>query len=618
MTERETRRQQQEKRRVEALVAEVNADFAARRQARRTLERGWELNMNFVSGNQFCDINPAGELEEEAAAFYWQSRRCFNHIAPTLDTRLARLAKVRPSLEVRAFSDADDDMKTARLCTGILKSVKNRIDLDGIISHATLWSETCGTSFYKIVWNHEEGNVIGTDAAGHSVREGDVNVVALSPFEVYPDSLTAESMQEVNSLIHAKAVPTSYIRDKFGVEVAGSAISDFVFSPYSSAGGWKRPADGKERPVLEDAVILIERYTRPDGAHPKGRLEIVAADRLLYEGDLPYENGDRGERILPFVRQTCIALPGAFFGTSVVDRMIPLQRAYNAVRNRKHEFLNRLSTGVMAVEDGSVDAEELAQDGLYPGKVIVYRRGSEKPGFLDCGSIPSEFEKEEERLANEFVLVSGMSEISRNSASPANVTSATGLQLLLDQDTNRMQLSAESVGRAVRETGKQILHLYKQFAGARRILRMTGTGGDTELFAFSQSDISADDVQFEPGYERTAEQKKEDILSLLSLGLLQDAEGKLSDDTRNRVLEAIGFGSFENARDISHLHLKKAERENILLAQQDVEADAYDDHALHRAEHVRALLSGAEKDEAVRTRILRHLASHREKEGGSV
>ena len=618
MTERETRRQQQEKRRVEALVAEVNADFAARRQARRTLERGWELNMNFVSGNQFCDINPAGELEEEAAAFYWQSRRCFNHIAPTLDTRLARLAKVRPSLEVRAFSDADDDMKTARLCTGILKSVKNRIDLDGIISHATLWSETCGTSFYKIVWNHEEGNVIGTDAAGHSVREGDVNVVALSPFEVYPDSLTAESMQEVNSLIHAKAVPTSYIRDKFGVEVAGSAISDFVFSPYSSAGGWKRPADGKERPVLEDAVILIERYTRPDGAHPKGRLEIVAADRLLYEGDLPYENGDRGERILPFVRQTCIALPGAFFGTSVVDRMIPLQRAYNAVRNRKHEFLNRLSTGVMAVEDGSVDAEELAQDGLYPGKVIVYRRGSEKPGFLDCGSIPSEFEKEEERLANEFVLVSGMSEISRNSASPANVTSATGLQLLLDQDTNRMQLSAESVGRAVRETGKQILHLYKQFAGARRILRMTGTGGDTELFAFSQSDISADDVQFEPGYERTAEQKKEDILSLLSLGLLQDAEGKLSDDTRNRVLEAIGFGSFENARDISHLHLKKAERENILLAQQDVEADAYDDHALHRAEHVRALLSGAEKDEAVRTRILRPLASHREKEGGSV
>lgn len=617
MTKREELAARAEQRRVEALVAEVNADFEARRRARKMLERGWELNMNFVSGNQFCDLTPEGELEEEQAAFFWQSRRCFNHIAPTLDTRLARLAKVRPSLEVRAFSDADDDMKTARLCSNILRSVKNRIDLDGVIARATLWSETCGTAFYKIVWNHEDGMVIGTDEAGYSVREGDVNVIALSPFEIYPDSLAAERMEDVGSIIHAKAVPVSYIRDKFGVETEGRTIADFPLMPFSAASGWKRPADGDERPVLEDAVILIERYIRPDGEHPDGRLEIVAADKLLYEGDLPYCNGDRGERIFPFVRQTCIALAGAFFGTSVVDRMIPLQRAYNAVRNRKHEFLNRLSTGVIAVEDGSVDAEELAEDGLYPGKVLVYRRGSEKPGFLDGGSIPAEFEKEEERLSGEFILVSGMSEISRNSANPTHVTSATGLQLLIDQDTNRMQMSVESVERAVRETGKQILHLYKQFAGARRVLRMTGTGGDTELVAFSQSDISADDVQFEPGYERTPEQKREDILSLLSLGLLQGENGTLSDDTRNRVLEALGFGSFENARDISHLHLKKAERENLALAQRDVEADEYDDHALHRAEHVRALLSGAEHDDKVRGRILRHLASHREK-GGSV
>ena len=55
-----------------------------------------------------------------------------------------------------------------------------------------------------------------------------------------------------------------------------------------------------------------------------------------------------------------------------------------------------------------------------------------------------------------------------------------------------------------------------------------------------------------------------------------------------------------------------------MLAQQYVEADEYDYHALHRAEHVRALLSGGEKDETLRARILRHLASHREKEGGSV
>ena len=606
-----------EERRKKALAQEVQADFQARQAARRHLERGWQINMNFVSGNQYCDVSPVGEIEAEDPAFYWQSRRAFNHIAPTLDTRMAKLSKVRPTLNVRAASDSADDVKTARLSSNILNAVKHRIDLDRIVSRATLWSETCGTAFYKVVWNFEEGNLIGTDESGHSIHEGDVNVIALSPFEIYPDSLSAEGMEEVKSIIHAKAVPVSEIYAKFGVELPGRRIEEFPLSPYSSASGWKRPLDGDYRPVPEDREILIERYTRPSGDYPRGRLEIVAGDVLLYEGDLPYENGDRGERVLPFIRQTCVELAGAFFGTSVVDRMIPLQRAYNAVRNRKHEFLNRLSMGVIAVEDGSVDTEELGEEGLYPGKVLVYRQGSAAPSFLDCGSLPTEFAAEEERIADEFILVSGVSEISRNSATPVNVTSAVALQLLIDQDQSRMHMSAESVERALKEAGKQILHLYKQFAAAKRLLRMTGTGGDTELFYFSASDISADDIRFETGYDRTPEQIKEDILNLLSLGLLKNEKGEISDEVRGKVLDALGYGTFENARDISHLHMRKAERENVMLAQEDVEAEPYDDHAIHVIEHTRALLSGGETDEATKERIKRHLESHRAKEKGN-
>ncbi len=605
--------EQREEDRKKALVREIQADFAARREARRSIEKSWELNMNFVSGNQYCDISPAGDLVQEDKEFYWQSRKCFNHIAPTIDTRLARLSKVRPTLNVRAFSDSEADIKTARLCSNILRSVKNRLDFDQIVARATVWSETCGTAFYKVVWNFDDGNVIGTDETGHSLREGDVNIVALSPFEIYPDSLTAESMDEVKSIIHAKAIPVSEIKEKYKTELTGRSIRDFPLVPFSQAGGWKTPHDGTARPALEDAEIIIERYSRPTEQYPDGRLEIVAGDVLLHEGPLPYRNKDRGERTLPFIRQTCIPLAGAFFGTSVVDRMIPLQRAYNAVRNRKHEFLNRLSMGVIAVEDGSVDAEELSEEGLYPGKVLVYRQGSPAPEFLDCGTLPGEFAQEEERISDEFILVSGMSEISRNSANPTHVTSGVGLQLLLDQDMNRMQMSIESVERAVKEAGKQILHLYKQFASARRVLSMTGTGGNTEIFYFSSSDISADDVQFETGYDKTPEEAREEILDLLRLGLLQDEDGKLSDDARNRVLEALGYGSLENARDLSALHLKKAERENLMLAQRDIEAEEYDDHVLHIAEHTRFLLSGGEDDKATKERVLRHLTSHRRK-----
>ncbi|MDE6677188.1 MAG: hypothetical protein K2K12_05720, partial [Clostridia bacterium] len=143
--------------------------------------------------------------------------------------------------------------------------------------------------------------------------------------------------------------------------------------------------------------------------------------------------------------------------------------------------------------------------------------------------------------------------------------------------------------------------------------RMTGTGGYTELVSFDASDISADDIQFETGYDKTPQQLQEDILSLLSLGLLKDSDGNFSDETRSRLLDALGYGSFESAMDISRLHIRKAEKENILLQSEDLEADDYDDHAVHITEHTRALLSGAEENQAARERIMRHLQSHRRK-----
>ncbi|MCM1441163.1 MAG: hypothetical protein NC131_18470 [Roseburia sp.] len=66
----------------------------------------------------------------------------------------------------------------------------------------------------------------------------------------------------------------------------------------------------------------------------------------------------------------------------LVSHLIPLQRAYNAIRNRELEYINRISMGVLCVEDGSVDVDELKEDGIQGGKVIVYRQGANAPTFV--------------------------------------------------------------------------------------------------------------------------------------------------------------------------------------------------------------------------------------------
>ena len=47
--------------------------------------------------------------------------------------------------------------------------------------------------------------------------------------------------------------------------------------------------------------------------------------------------------------------------------------------NRRAEYANRISIGTIFVEDGSVDTDELAEDGLAPGKIIIYRQNAEAP-----------------------------------------------------------------------------------------------------------------------------------------------------------------------------------------------------------------------------------------------
>src|SRR5690606_27134230 len=120
----------------------------------------------------------------------------------------------------------------------------------------------------------------------------------------------------------------------------------------------------------------------------------------------------------------------------VIERCIPIQRAYNAVKNRKHEFLNRISMGIMAVEDGSVDIENLEEEGLAPGKVLVYRQGSNTPKMLSTGSVPTDFILEEDRLLNEFLTISGVSDLLRR-ANTSTSLSGVALQLLIEQDEVR-------------------------------------------------------------------------------------------------------------------------------------------------------------------------------------
>ncbi len=595
----------------EELAEEVEKDFLRRQQERKALERRWQLNMNFVCGNQYCDIDLSGELTGDKKQYFWQTRRVFNHIAPIVDTRLSKLSRIRPALTVRAASDDESDRRSAQLASNILSAAQEDADLDGVISAATIWSEICGTAFYKTVWDAESGKVVGFTDDGKNVCEGKVKVAALSPFEIYPYSLSVEEIADQPSIIHAKALSVEDIYTLYGVRLAGRDIDEFSLAPVTLAAMGEDGTAASLKAVRHGFELVIERYERPTSQRRGGRFTVVAGGKLLYDGELPYVNGDNGSREYPFVKQTSMPVAGSFFGSSVVERLIPLQRAYNAVKNRKHEFLNRIAMGTVAVEDGSVDVDELAEDGLMPGKILVYRQGATPPEMLSLGSVPSEFFKEEEAILSEFYKVSGTGNISENADSFAGVTSATGLQLIIDQDDMRLNVTYGSIKHAVKLIGRHILRLYRQFATNLRLMKFAGENNSANLFYFKGSDISSDDVVLEADSDlnMTPAQKRTVIYEILDKGLFCTADGKLSVSVKNRLLELLGFTSLADERDLSELNRNRAAEENLKMRSGSVEVNDYDDHEEHVKEH-KAFLLTEELSKEAEKRICAHIAVH--------
>ena len=608
-----------EEKRKEELVTEVLEDFRRRQQERKNFESQWRLNMNYVLGNQYCSINSNNEVENYDKRYFWQEREVYNHLASIVEIRLSKLNGVRPRMSVLPSSADIKDISASKMSKAVLDSLQHKVNLSEKLSEGASWSEICGTCFYKVTWDSNAGKVVTMDP--YLMKEGDVDISVIPPFEIFPFNSAIADMECNPSIIHARAYPVETIKDLYGVEVVGETLDVYSLTSTNTISGFGYTQNitscGSE--AKENHALVIEKYILPTVEYPNGRLIIIAKDRLVYDGELPYVNGVDGARTYPFIRQTSVNIAGCFWGISVIERAIPVQRAYNALKNRKLEYLNRLSMGVMMVEDGSVDVDDLEDEGLSPGKVLVYRQGANPPSMMSANRLPIDFASEENRLLNEFSIISGISDLMRQSEAVYANLSGTALQLLIEQDTSRLSCSIDSIKFAVVAIAKQSLRLYKQFAVVPRLARIMGEKNSTEVFYFTNSDLGGDDIICDSESELATSKANQRslVFELLNSGLLQDENGQISNEVRLKVLEMLGVGIYDSKQDLSQMHIKSAQKENLHFSQKDFsdEVQSYDEHELHIKEHIAFLLSSdadeINKDKALKQKVLDHINMHK-------
>lgn len=658
----------------EDLAAMVNKEYQRRQSERKVFELQWRLNNEFITGNQYLSINPISQSIEEVPKTHWhQEREVFNQMATIAETRIARLTRAMPIFRVRPASSDDRDISSAKISTMLLTSAWHDQNMPESYGDFVAWLEFCGTVLWKPVWSTRKGRIIykgllqpgmmpppsnlppgqmqipqnaddmvpprpdedntppelaelmGKDMPETEIREGDLDTAVVPSYEFYPDSSYRNNLRACRSVIHARAYHIEEIEEMWGMQVEPEDV-DVMTMQMSGQGvggiGYFNGTYKMGASKLEKHAVLKEFYERASKRYPQGRFIVVCGKKTLHAGPMPFMVGQDNERDFPFIRAVSIDRPGCFWGMTVIERCIPIQRRYNALRNRKAEYLNLVSIGQWYEPEGSVDDDTELNNA--PGNRIKYRAmmNGAKPEPVTFPSLPNSFEMEEHSLLSEFTAVSGVSELSRFSEAPSGVKSGVALAQANEQDDTRIATTSSNIADSITQMGKAWMRLYRQFVQEPRVLRSVGPNRDVEVREWLASDLRSDDVILENGtaLAETPSQRRQMVFDLLQAGLFMRPElSNISEEGRQKVFQMLEYGHWESeAEDLFWMQKNRARRENESFRQGIPKPVMdFDDHLIHIQEHNRQRMQ-AEYEQLLLTpmgplidSIMRqHLAEH--------
>lgn len=601
----------------DTIISEIKKDFEERREARVARELQWQLNKEFLGGNQFCDINTiTRQIEVTPFVYDDEEREVFNLIAPKIEARLSKINKAKPVLLNVPASDSHSDVAAAKVGTKILRGTYREIGMQNHFKTSNAWAEVTGTVFHKDVWNPGIGRSIAR-VGDTIVKEGGISHVVCSSWEIFPKTETVENIEDQKSIFHAKPYFVDEIEDIYGIKTKGRTLDVYnLENSRISVGGMgytasiQRYVKGK----MENAEIVLECSYLPCKKYPNGKLITIIGDELLVYMDSPHIDSI-GNIYHPLSKQVCLREAGCFWGRTIIERLIPIQRRYNALKNRIHEYLNRVSVPAWTVEqDSIVDKDGLTMNGIRSGDVIERIPGSQPPAALQMPQMTYDMRTEEQQLRDLMTEISGVSDFASQSYAPAG-TPAAGIDLINQQDDSRISLTSENIEIAAKEIGKKWLWLYKKNVQIPRLLNVVGEDHTLSyILEWTANNLTSFDVTLETeGLLATSiQQKRQQVTYLFSQGLFNDpSTGQIMPSMRAKLFEMFELGNWQDAVSLENIHIRRANEENMKFKQGLIaQVNQLDDDDLHVREHTRFVLTTEESSADINPEIFPYLYEH--------
>lgn len=582
------------------LAGAILSELERRRDERMGYELRWTLNADFLSGHQNAEIDLHNRCvrTEERKIKGDRERRVYNRIEPLMDTRLAHLMSVNYDMVVSPRTNEAEDIAKAKISTKLLEYCQQVTNFSVQKDRLLAWMEVCGTAFTVSYWDKNAGEVIAqavtAGADGVSVPQdihlGEVGFGLLSPYEVFPASLTIESVEDQPSIITEQVFDVDTIRDLWGVEVEGEEIESYQLMPEAEGmTGHNRTNTtfGVSRVSRDNCQRVVTYYEPPSPQLPKGRYILVIKDRVVYYTELP-------GGVMPIVAFKAKNQAGLFFGKSVIESLIPLQRSYNDLQNKIMDYAAVIVNAPLLTPYGSLDVDALADEGgVDSGMILEYTDDHGEPHFLQYPNFPPVLIEQRNQIASDMEYTAGVSQLMVYGAA-ASSSSGKALQKRQEIDATRMSLTGDNVRNGVRDMAKLWLRLNKTFSTGYRAMLIAGDDDMGGIWTWCSEDINSYDVEFSAENElrRSPEQQKEDFMQAFQMGLFADENGVIPKEVRRRAWELLKLGELHDVLDIEDMQRKNAQRECVYFESGVIpDDDKYGDDEIHLEEHLRYALS---------------------------
>jgi hypothetical protein len=613
------------------LIDEINDKAQRWRKDRQPHEQQWFINAAFFRGQQYVQWSDKDQRLSVPPAPSHRVRLVVNRIFPKVRARIAKFLKNRAVPHVVPAQEDQQAKMNARASERALHYQWRRLHLESKYKDALLWAKDSAKAIWWIYWDTNAVGRVATknpltgETTSQDAVIGDVGVEVGSAFELLVADPGISRIGDQSAIMRIKLRPVDDVKGRYPEYAnylkADAGDSDMfrferqIASLNNIGYGGTGLVESRSKNLKsgQPTLVLVKEYfERPCGTYPQGRYAVVVGDVLVRnEQALPYGFADLTNPY-PCVAFSDVETAGQFWGPTVTEQLIGLQREYNLVRSKVAEQLRMMAfPKLLAAKQHQIpDGAWTSEAGEFVEYVAI--PGVPPPTPWNPPNIAQDAWQSINLLQREFDDITQVYPASEGNAGQA--TSGFQTNLLQEATDSVHQPDRQAHEFALEEAAIKIRRLMKLGYDVPRLITTIGHNYTPEVMEFSSDNIDEAALIVVESSSQLPDLKGakiQAILELFNAGILGDVNDP---DVKRRALSMLEMGELETAYDYARRDedLARIENHNLETNGQISNPEFFQNHNIHYQVHTDQLKNASTMSwpQQQRLQLITHVIWH--------